>query len=96
MLTIMAGAAERYATEFAGTAFLVYIVLATGNALAIGSALAIAIMLGGALSGGAFNPAVTLAMYLRGALSGKDSVMYGLAQLAGGIAALKLSQHMRI
>ena len=92
----MSSPVQRYATEFAGTAFLVYIVLSTANALAIGSALAIAIMLGGALSGGAFNPAVTLAMYLKGSLSEKDSLMYGVAQMAGAVAALKVSQHMRM
>ena len=37
--------------EFLGTLFLVFIILATGNYLAIGAALAVAILLGGAISG---------------------------------------------
>ena len=51
---------NKYLVEFLGTLFFLYVILATGNALAIGAALAIAILVGGAISGGNFNPAVSV------------------------------------
>jgi len=55
--------------EFIGTLFFLYVIIATGNALAIGAALAIAVLLGGPISGGCFNPAVTIMMAAAGKLS---------------------------
>ena len=43
---------NKYFVEFVGTLFFLYVVLATGNAIAIGIALVIAIMLGAKISGG--------------------------------------------
>ena len=62
----------------------------TGDALAIGAALAIVIAVIGNISGGHVNPAVTLAMFVKGALSRKDLLPYILAQVAGGFAAVEL------
>ena len=62
---------NKYLVEFLGTLFFLYVIIATGNALAIGAALAIAIMLGGPISGGNFNPAVTIMMAAAG------MVLYG-------------------
>ena len=53
---------HKYIVEFLGTLFLVFVIFATGNYLAIGAALAVAVLLGGAISGGAFNPAVAIAL----------------------------------
>ena len=52
---------NKYLTEFLGTLFLLYVILASGNPLAIGAALAAAVMVGKS-SGGHFNPAVSVAM----------------------------------
>ena len=38
---------NKYIVEFLGTLFFLYVILATGNALAIGAALALAILVGG-------------------------------------------------
>ena len=57
---------NKYVVEFLGTLFFLYVIVATGNALAIGAALAIAIMVGGNISGGHFNPAVLVIMYSAG------------------------------
>lgn len=81
--------------EFLGTLFFLYIILLTGNALAIGAALAIAIMLGGAISGGNFNPAVTIMMVVAGKQPFKDAVPYILAQIAGGLAAYELYKRFK-
>lgn len=80
---------KKYIVEFLGTMFLMFIILATGNYLAIGAALALAVIMGGAISGGAFNPAVTLALMYMGKLPTKDLVPYIVAQVAGALVAIQ-------
>ena len=79
-----------YLVEFLGTMFFLYVILATGNAIAIGAALAIAILVGGKASGGNFNPAVTIMMATAGKLDRANVVPYIIAQVAGGLVALEL------
>lgn len=86
---------KKYITEFIGTFFLVLTIGCTvvpGAAgviapLAIGSALMVMIFAGGHISGGHFNPAVTLAVWLRGRCDTKDVLPYMLSQLAAGAVA---------
>ena len=79
--------------EFIGTFFLVFTVgIAVRQAapfapFAIGSILMVMIFAGGHISGGHFNPAVTLAAYLRGRCDRKDVLPYWIAQFAAGAAA---------
>lgn len=82
--------------EFIGTLFFLYVIIATGNALAIGAALAVAIMIGGPISGGHFNPAVSIMMTVAGKLSTKDALPYIIAQIAGGLVALELSKRVKL
>jgi glycerol uptake facilitator-like aquaporin len=77
---------HKFLVEFLGTMFLVFVIFATGNYLAIGAALAVAVLLGGAISGGAFNPAVAIALMYAGKLSRTDLIPYIVAQVAGGLA----------
>ena len=83
---------HRYITEFVGTFFLVAtigFVVANGTALApiaIGSALMVMVYMGGHISGGHYNPAVSLAVLLRGKLAAGDYVSYVVAQTAGAVA----------
>ena len=79
---------NKFLVEFVGTLFLLYVILVTGNWLAIGAALAIAVLLGGPISGGNFNPAVTIMMVSAGKQPKSDLIPYILAQVAGGLAAL--------
>ena len=58
--------------EFLGTMFFLYVILATGDAVAIGLALMAAIFILGKKSGGHFNPAVSVMMAVAGKLSMKD------------------------
>ena len=81
---------QKYLVEFLGTLFFLYVIMATGDAFAIGAALAIAIMIGGPISGGNFNPAVSVMMFNAGKLSKKDLIPYIVAQIAGGLAAYQL------
>ena len=83
---------NKYLVEFLGTLFLVFVIFATGNYLAIGAALAIAVLMGGAISGGAFNPAVSIAMMYAGKMPRSDLIPYIVAQIAGGLAGFELYQ----
>ena len=76
----------KYLVEFLGTMFLVFVIFATGNWLAIGAALALAVYLGGAISGGAFNPAVAISLYSAGKLAKSDVVPYIIVQILGALA----------
>lgn len=86
---------KKYLVEFIGTFFLVFTigmtVIAPGAGamapLAIGSILAVMIFAGGHISGGHFNPAVTLGVWLRGKCPAADVVPYFGAQFAGGLVA---------
>tara|TARA_Y100001970_G_C14243165_1_gene866190 strand:+ start:2999 stop:3265 length:267 start_codon:yes stop_codon:yes gene_type:complete len=86
---------NKYVVEFLGTLFLTYVIFATGNALAIGAALAIAIILGGAISGGHFNPAVSVAMTAAGKLPNGELLPFVLSQVLGALAALELFKRMK-
>tara|TARA_A100001015_G_scaffold311205_1_gene413996 strand:- start:538 stop:798 length:261 start_codon:yes stop_codon:yes gene_type:complete len=81
---------QKYLVEFLGTLFFIYVILATGDALAIGAALALAIIVGSPISGSNYNPAVTLMMYSAGKLPQKDVMPYIVAQIAGALAAYQL------
>ena len=86
---------NKYLTEFIGTFFLVFTVGCTvipGAAgvippLAIGAVLMVMIFAGGHISGGHYNPAVTLAVFMRGRCDKKDVAPYMVAQVAAGFAA---------
>lgn len=82
--------------EFLGTFFFLYIILATSNAFAIGASLTIAILMGGSISGGNFNPAVSIMMAIAGKLSKRDMLAYILAQITGGVAAFQLHKHIKL
>ena len=79
--------------EFLGTFFLAFTVgTAAGQGaalapLAIGSALTCAVYFGGHLSGANYNPAVSLAVFLRGKLSSTELGLYVLTQSFAAFAA---------
>jgi aquaporin Z len=87
---------RKLVVEFIGTFFLVFTVGASvrsGNALAplaIGSALMVMVYAGGHISGGHYNPAVTLAALVRGRIESRGAVGYWIAQLAAGLVAAVL------
>lgn len=83
----------KYLTEFLGTFFLVLTIGLTVLAgspmapLAIGSSLMIMVYMGGHVSGGHYNPAVSLGLLLRGKLPASEFVPYVVAQVAGALVA---------
>lgn len=84
---------REYLTEAIGTFFLVLTVGLTvlGGTplapLAIGASLMVMVYMGGHVSGGHYNPAVTLAVTLRGKLPATRVLGYWGSQLAGAIVA---------
>src|SRR6266436_5145814 len=86
---------NKYIAEFIGTFFLVLTVGCTviGDGagalapLAIGSALMVMIFAAGHISGGHFNPAVTLGVWLRGKFDTKDVIPYMVSQVSGAVVA---------
>ena len=93
---------NKYVTEFIGTFFLVLTIGCTvipGAAgvippIAIGSALMVLVFAGGHISGAHYNPAVTLAVWMRGRCDTKDLVPYWVSQLAGAAAAAGVAGYL--
>src|SRR2546423_3401887 len=86
---------NKYIAEFIGTFFLVLTIGCTGIGagasviapLAIGAALMVMVYAGGHISGGHYNPAVTLGIVVRGKLNASDMVPYFISQIAGAALA---------
>ena len=93
---------KKYIVEFIGTFFLVLtigtcVLLGTKGViapLAIGFALMVMVYAGGHISGGHYNPAVSLAAVVRGALPAKEWFPYTLSQLLGGILAAYIANYL--
>jgi aquaporin Z len=77
---------KKVITEFIGTFFLV-MGAALGGGLGAALALMVMIYAGGHISGAHYNPAVSLAVWIRGRLSIGEMLGYWMSQLAGGILA---------
>lgn len=84
---------KSYLTEFIGTFFLVLTIglaVLSGSPLAplaIGASLMVMVYMGGHISGGHFNPAVTTAVWLRGRLPASQVIPYWISQVLGAFVA---------
>ena len=82
---------HKYLTEFIGTFFLVFTIGLAGpmpmGALAIGATLMVMVYMGGHISGAHYNPAVSLAVFVRGKLGIYDCIIYMLTQVVAAVAA---------
>jgi aquaporin Z len=87
---------KQYFAEFLGTLFFLYVILATGNAIAAGIALAIATIISGPISGGHLNPAVTVMMFAAKKIPSSEIMPYVLAQVLGGLTAFELFKRVKI
>jgi aquaporin Z len=94
---------RKYLAEFIGTFFLVLTVgmcvikpdVGSFAPIAIGSALMVMVYAGGHISGGHFNPMVTLAVWLRGRCPAADVPGYMVAQVIGAAAAAELAMFLK-
>lgn len=77
-----------FVVEFLGTLLLCSVVISTGRPVFIAVAFFLAMFLGGAISGGYFNPAITVMQWAKGTLTSQDFVGYVVAQILGGLSAL--------
>src|ERR1700720_4797930 len=85
---------RKWIVEFIGTFFLVYVVGCVSlqenvllGPLAIGASLMVMIFAGGHISGGHYNPAVTLGVWIRGACGTVEASLYLVAQVIGALVA---------
>ena len=94
----LGAASRKYAVEVIGTFFLVFTVSvsvlshSTFTPLAAGAALMVMVYAGGHISGGHYNPAVTLAALWRRRIGLADAVGYWIAQLAAALIAAVLAR----
>lgn len=94
---------RKLVVEAIGTFFLVLtigqVVLEPGAGpfapLAIGSALMIMVYAGGHISGGHYNPAVTLGVFMRGRATGAELGGYWIAQVIGAIVAALVTGYLK-
>lgn len=94
---------KKYFTELIGTFFLVFVIgmvvieagLGTVAPLVIGAVLMVMVYAGGYISGAHYNPAVTLAVLIRGKIGLKDGLFYWLFQLLGGALAALLVNYFK-
>ena len=78
-----------YLAELIGTAvFLTIILKSGGDKYVIVAGLLAAILLMGDVSGGHFNPAVSIMQLVRGQLSPMNTIGYVIAQLLGALLAI--------
>lgn len=92
----------RYAAEFIGTFFWVLTVILTVNnpdvgniaPLAIGLVVAALIFAGAKVSGAHYNPALTLALWMRGHLDRTDAIYYMVSQIVAGIVAALIGSYL--
>lgn len=84
---------KNWLTEFIGTFFLVLTVVLSVHyspaiaGLAIGAVLMVMVYMGGPISGGHYNPGISLGVAIRGKISYGTMISYWIAQLAAGIIA---------
>jgi aquaporin Z len=94
---------KKYLVEFIGTFLFVLVVGMTvidpgiGNfaPIAIGATLMVLIYAGGHVSGGHYNPAVTLGVWLRGRCPASDVPGYWISQILGAVAASYLVLYLK-
>lgn len=78
---------KKYTIELIGTFFLVLVIGLTGNPFAIGSILMVMVYMGGYISGAHYNPAVTLAVWIRKKIETKEALIYMIFQIIGSVLA---------
>ena len=79
-----------YLAEFLATLFFAFIVIATGNPLAIGAALALVLLLSYRFSTVTANPAITIALAAAGKITPSEIVPLCVVQILAALVALEI------
>jgi aquaporin Z len=95
---------KKYLVEFIGMFLFVLVVgmvvidpgAGSFAPIAIGATLMILVYAGGHVSGGHYNPAVTLAVWLRGRCATADVVPYWISQILGALIASQVVLYLKI
>ena len=77
-----------YLVEALGTFIFLSVIVSVGKPIPIAIALAAVIFFGGEISGGHFNPAVSVMMFLKNVINMPTLVGYVAAQIVGAVLAL--------
>jgi glycerol uptake facilitator-like aquaporin len=85
-----------YFVEFLGTVVFMFVILATGNPLAIGATYALIKLLTANLTPGYLNPAVTIALASTGIISSNEVLLYCIVQVFGALVALELFKRYKM
>jgi glycerol uptake facilitator-like aquaporin len=85
-----------YLAEFFASVLFVYVILATGNPLAIGATLALVILFTNTVSMGYVNPAVAITMAAAGQISSQEMIGFVLSQILGGLTALEIYKRYQV
>jgi glycerol uptake facilitator-like aquaporin len=79
-----------YLAEFFAALFLTYVVLATGNPLAIGATYAFILLLTYRVTSASVNPIVTITMAAAGKIAPSEVIPICIMQILGGLIALEI------
>jgi len=85
-----------YLAEFVGALFLTYVVLATGNPLAIGATYAFILLLLYRISAASINPVITVAMAAAGKIAPSEIIPLCMVQILGGLVALEIYKRFAV
>ena len=81
---------SKYLVEFLGTSLFLFTVLRFPNPIMIALSLLLVMIAGGKVSGGHFNPVVSVVKHFKGDLKFEDMILYVIVQVLGGLFALSL------
>jgi len=82
--------------EFIGSFIFFSVILQFGQAIPIAIALAAVIFFGGSISGGHFNPAVSLMMFLKGTSPTEEFIQYVIVQCLAAFAAVQFNKFAKV
>jgi glycerol uptake facilitator-like aquaporin len=81
---------NKYLAEFLGSLLFFYVILESTNAIVIGAALTLTIMIVSSVTNGNFNPVVTIMLTAAGKQSVKDAMPFIIAQIMAGLVAVEI------
>lgn len=85
-----------YLAEFISTLFFAYVVISTGNPLAVGASLALILLLSYRLNMVTVNPAITITMAAAGKIAPSEIIPICVVQVLGALTALEVYKRVNL